>query len=242
LLNPDAFPEPGWLGALVEAARKHTEFAMFGSRLILDADHRVLDGIGDVYHVSGLHWREGYLRPVGPDCSRPREIFAPCGAAAMYRRDAFEALGGFDEDFFCYAEDIDLGFRMRLAGHRAMYVPDAVVYHVGSASTGPRSDFSVYHGHRNLVWAYVKNMPRPLFWRYLPYHVLVNLATVAVLARRGQAGVALRAKLDALQGLSPMLAKRRSIQASRKTDTAAILSVMSRGWPERRRLSSTRLL
>ena len=239
LLNPDAFPEPGWLGALVDAAREHPKFAMFGSRLIVEGDRRLLDGIGDAYHVSGLHWREGYMRPAGPDSDQPREIFAPCGAAAMYRRNAFEVVGGFDEDFFCYAEDVDLGFRMRLAGNRAMYVPDAVVYHVGSASTSPGSDFCVYHGHRNLIWIYVKNMPSSLFWRYLPYHLFVNLASVAILARRGQGAVALRAKVDALNGLSSMLAKRRTIQSGRKAETETLLAVMSRGWPDRRRRSST---
>lgn len=78
------------------------------------------------------------------------------------------AAGGFDEDFFCYTEDVDLGFRLRLYGHRCLYVPAPVVEHVGSGITGTRSEFQLYHGHRNLVWTYVKNMPGRLFWLYLP--------------------------------------------------------------------------
>ena len=68
-------------------------------------------------------------------------------------------MGGFDEDYFSYHEDVDLGFRLRLRGLSCMLVPQAIVHHVGSASTGKRSDFSVYYGHRNLVWTYFKDMP-----------------------------------------------------------------------------------
>jgi GT2 family glycosyltransferase len=92
----------------------------------------------------------------GSEC----EIFSPCAAAALYRRSALLEVGGFDEDFFCYVEDVDLGFRLRLAGYRCLYVPLSVAHHIGSGTTGGKnSDFSVYHGHRNLVWAFVKNMP-----------------------------------------------------------------------------------
>src|SRR5205085_72619 len=142
-----------------------------------------------------------------------REIFSPCAAAAMYRREVFRAAGGFDEDFFCYAEDVDLGFRLRLAGYKALYVPDAVAYHVGSATTGRRSDFSVYYGQRNLVWTYAKNMPVGLLFLYALFHLAINIATVAALAMRGQGMIALRAKIDALKGLGTVLRKRRAVQA-----------------------------
>jgi len=232
-LNPDAFPEPGWLKALLRAADEHPQFAMFQAKLITDADRTILDGAGDVYHVSGLHWREAHMCPANEIYDERREIFSPCAAAAMYRRDAFDQAHGFDEDFFCYAEDVDLGFRLRLVGHRALYVPDAVVYHVGSASTGRRSDFSVYYGQRNLVWSFVKNMPPWLLFAYLPLHLLMNIAVVALLAPRGQAGVAWRAKVDAFQGLRSMLAKRRTIQPTRTVSGRELLAVMARGWPRR---------
>ncbi len=67
-------------------------------------------------------------------------------------------------------EDIDLDFRLQLAGYPCLYLPNAFVKHVGSASTAPRSDFAVYHGHRNLPWVFIKNMPGWLFWLLLPLH------------------------------------------------------------------------
>lgn len=225
-LNPDAFPEPGWLAALLAAASVHPQFAMFQARLVAEADHSRLDGVGDVYHVSGLHWREAHMKRASLAHDRMREIFSPCAAAAMYRRDAFDEVQGFDEDFFCYAEDVDLGFRLRMAGHRALYVPHAVVYHVGSATTGRRSDFSVYYGQRNLVWAFVKNMPGPLLFLFAPIHLAVNLAAIVVLAMRGQGGVTFRAKVDAVRGLRRMLAKRRVIQPRRKARLRDLVAQM----------------
>lgn len=216
LLNPDAFPEPDWLENLLSAAVAHPEAAAFGSRQLRHSRHEVLDGIGDCYHMSGLVWRERHgVRQQAEDLAS-HEIFSPCAAAALYRRQVLADLGGFDEDYFCYVEDVDLGFRLRLAGYTARYVPDAVVRHVGSASTGGQhSDFALYHGHRNLVWTFVKNMPGVLFWLFLPMHVALNLATVIWFALRGRGGVVLRAKRDALLGLPKMWRKRQHIQKTR---------------------------
>jgi GT2 family glycosyltransferase len=191
--------------------------------------------VGDIYHVSGLHWREGHGQRARESYFHEKEIFSPCAAAALYKRDIFLDAGGFDEDYFCYAEDIDLGFRLRLLGHRCLYVPDAVVHHKGSASTGKRSDFSIFHGHRNLVWAYVENMPGPLFCLYLPYHLAMNVASVIWYALKGRLRVILKAKWDAIKGLPKMWRKRREIQARRVVSSWEIRKVMEKGWPRVRR-------
>ena len=229
LLNPDAFPEPDWLERLLAAASSHPEAAAFGSRQLCQGNPNVLDGIGDSYHMSGRVWRErqGARQQAGDLV--PREIFSPCAAAALYRRQALVDVGGFDEDYFCYLEDVDLGFRLRLAGHKAMYVPDAAVHHIGSATTGGQhSDFSVYHGHRNIVWTFVKNMPGGLFWLLLPLHLLMNLATVCVFVARGQGGVILRAKRDAIKGLPKAWVKRKQIQAGRVATNGEIWRVLDK--------------
>lgn len=214
-LNPDAFPESGWLQALLSAATANPEYSFFGSRLMDSNSSTIVDGIGDVYHASGLAWRAGHGKILRSDDHTVKGIFSPCAAAAMYRKDAFLEAGGFDEDFFCYIEDVDLGFRMRLLGHRCLYVPNSVALHVGSALTGRRSDFSIYHGHRNLVWAYIKNMPSILCWLCLPLHLALNLFSIFYFSFRGQARVILRAKWDALKGLPKMWRKRREIQSRR---------------------------
>jgi GT2 family glycosyltransferase len=216
LLNPDAFPEPDWLERLVEAANSEPDAAAFGSRQIIYESPNLLDGTGDTYHISGLVWRERHGKKQQPTDLVQREIFSPCAAADLYRRQTIVDVGGFDEDFFCYMEDVDLGFRLRLAGHKAMYIPEAIVHHVGSATTGGKhSDFTVYHGHRNLVWTFVKNMPGLLFWVLLPLHLVMNMVSIVWFTLRGQGKVILRAKLDAIKGLPKMWRKRREIQSTR---------------------------
>lgn len=229
LLNPDAFPEPDWLEYLLIAARSHPDVAAFGSRQLCQGSPEVLDGIGDTYHISGLVWRDRYGALQQATDLIPREIFSTCASAALYRRQILVDIGGFDEDYFCYIEDADVGFRLRLAGHKAMYVPDAVVHHVGSATTGGQhSDFSVYHGHRNLVWTFVKNVPGILFWILLPLHFLLNLTTIAVFIARGQGRVILHAKLDAIKNLPQAWTKRKKIQANRVAKIRHIWKVMDK--------------
>jgi GT2 family glycosyltransferase len=234
LLNPDAVAAPGWLEGLLQAAAGHPEFGMFGCRMFADPAGERLDGVGDAYHVSGLPWRIGYGAHAAGRHGAACEIFAPCGAAVMYRADVLAATGGFDEDFFCYLEDVDLAFRARLLGHRALYVPNAVVVHEGSGIVGRHSDFQLYHGHRNLVWTFVRNMPGPLLAAYLPAHIALNLVTLAVFGWRGRGGVLLRAKLDALRGLGPCLRKRRETQRTRRVGSRTLLAVMARGIPRPR--------
>ncbi len=139
------------------------------------------------------------------------------------------AVGGFDEDFFCYLEDVDLGLRLRLAGHKAIYVPEAVVHHVGSATTGgQQSDFAVYHGFRNQVWTFVKNMPGALFWLLLPLHVALNLVSILMYSMKGRGGLILGAKRDALFGIPRMWRKRRMIQANRAASIRAVWRAMDK--------------
>jgi GT2 family glycosyltransferase len=229
LLNPDAFPAPSWLARLAAAAEGNPGHAAFASQLRSATDGALLDGTGDVYHVSGLVWREGHGGPLRA-AESPREVFSACAAAALYRRAALVEIGGFDERFFCYLEDVDAGFRLRLRGHRCLYVPDAVARHVGSATTGKGSNFSTYHGHRNLVWTFFKDMPGALLALYLPQHLLLNLLSVLWFSARGQARTILRAKWDALRGLPAVLGERRRVQGERRVGARELRRAMARGW------------
>ncbi len=231
LLNPDAFPEPDWLARLLTAARAEApRYSFLASRQVVADDPRRLDGTGDVYAVSGLGWRRDHGRSASGTRLAREEVFGPCAAAALYRRDAFLEVGGLDESFFCYFEDVDLAFRLRLLGHRCLYVPGAVVHHVGSAVAGRQSDFAVYHGHRNLVWAWLKNMPSPLLLAYLPHHLALTLASLVHVGRRGQAVVLLRAKRDALRQLPRLLRARRAVQGRRRSGSRALRRLMVGGW------------
>jgi GT2 family glycosyltransferase len=231
-LNADAFPEPEWLESLVEAARSHPEAAAFGGLQIQHENPTLADGIGDQYHFSGLAWRRGYLCELASLDLTPRRIFSPCGAAAFFRTADLLAIGGFDEDFFCYCEDLDVGFRLWLAGRECRFVPKAVVRHRGAGSTGDsHSDFAVYHGHRNLVWVYLKNMPGIFFWIFLPLHLLMNLQMAHAVTLRGQGEVVRGSKRDALLSIARVWDKRLAIQSQRKASLGAIWRVLDKSIP-----------
>ena len=229
LLNTDAFPKPEWLEKLLDASSRYPEFTFFSSRQIQYHQPDILDGAGDEYHISGLAWRRFYNYPSEHYGWKEEEVFSACAAAALYKREDFLKVEGFDESYFSYFEDVDLSFRLRLMGGRCLYVPDAVVHHVGSASTGKTSNFAIYHGHRNLVWTFFKNMPGLLFWLYLPLHILINVLFVAsfLLKRRGT--TILRAKWDALYCLPDIIRQRTKIQSTRKVSIRKIWQVMNRG-------------
>jgi GT2 family glycosyltransferase len=236
LLNPDAVPEPVWLERLVAALDANPRAVMAASRQVCaDAPDR-LDGLGDVFHIAGVAYRGGFGASSATQAPAG-EVFAPCGASALYRRAAFDAAGGFDERFFCYAEDVDLGFRLQLAGRACWYVAGAVVHHMGSASAVSGSPFAVYHGHRNLEWMYLKNMPAALFWRYLPLHLAAVVAGGAWFTLRGRGGSFVRAKLDAIGGAGHAWRARRAVQASRQLSSSEVRGLLDRGslWTRLRR-------
>jgi hypothetical protein len=108
-------------------------------------------------------------------------------------------------------------------------VHDAVVRHVSSGLAGYRSDFAVYHGERNIVWTFFKDMPGPLLWLYLPQHIALNVAALLYYPLRGQGNVVLRAKFDALRGLPSVLRRRRLVQHERRIDGWALRPALRRG-------------
>ena len=225
LLNADAFPEPDWLEKIHQVCRDHPKH-FFASRLIKANDPQTLDGEWNVYHATGLAWRKNHAQALNKSTNKPKEVLSACAAAGVYPREAFEAAGGFDEDFFAYMEDIDLDFRMQLLGYRCLYLPQAVVRHVGSGSTGVRSGFQLYHGHRNLVWTFMKNMPGILFWLLLPFHILINLVYLLLALFIPSGKEIFRGKRDALRGLGKALAKRKQIQTSRKVSIWRIAKLL----------------
>ncbi|HUF38974.1 MAG TPA: glycosyltransferase family 2 protein [Anaerolineales bacterium] len=232
LLNNDAFPDRFWLDILDEAARTYPDTAMFASRLLMADYPDRIDGTGDAVHACGAVWNRQHRHPANQADKTVRESFAPQGAAALVRRSAFEAAGGFDEDFFSYHEDVDLAFRLRLLGHHCLYIPDALVYHKGSHTTGKGSNFAVVFGHRNWVWCWVQNMPGPLLWRYLPEHLLANLFFILFISFKGQPWAIFKAKWHALLGLPNALRKRRVRQSARTATVRQIHQALERGFFE----------
>lgn len=223
-LNPDAFPEPDWFGKLIDLALAQPDAGAIGSTQVRAGDESRFDGTGDVMHASGLAYRSSYgkKRKTTPPLG---ESFAACAAAMLVRKRAFEACSGFDERYFCFFEDIDLCFRMRLLGWRILQSPEAVVAHVGGGAS--TAAFADYHGARNRVWTFMKCMPAALFWPLLPAHLLANTLAAITAFCKGRGWAALAGFIAGLMGSSQIWADRRALQKMRVASVAAVAGALA---------------
>jgi GT2 family glycosyltransferase len=228
LLNNDTEVDSRWLEALVRAADSRPEVGLFASKLVDFRDRRLLDGVGDALRKTGLPYRIGHGELDRGQFDEEALVFGACAAAALYRREVFDDIGLFDEDFFSNCEDGDVSFRAQLAGYRCLCVPSSVVYHIGSASTGgKRSATNTRLGTQNGINLLVKNLPVSLVWRILPSVVAGHLYRLASTAVSPEI---LKAYLSGLAGalrlLPRMLKKRREIQKRRRVPDGYVYQLL----------------
>ena len=175
LLNPDATADERWLEEIYLATQRHPTSRVFACGQINMDDPDLLDGAGDAYFAFGIPWRGGFEHPRSALPREDSHCFSPCGASAVYERDLFLSIGGYDERFFCYCEDVDLGMRLQLSNEKCVFLPDAIIHPKGSALSGRYSYFTMYHGFRNRTWTYLKNMPLSVLILTLPGHLILML-------------------------------------------------------------------
>jgi GT2 family glycosyltransferase len=233
-LNNDAEPDPGWLAALVQGVESAPRVGMCASKILLHGDRRRIDKVGHLIYLDGLNHGRGSGEIDHGQYDTPCEVLFPDGAAALYRREMLDEIGLFDETFFAYGDDADLGLRGRLAGWTCRYVPTAVVYHIHSATAGEFSALKAFLIERNRLFVAVKLFPlrllllTPLFTsvRFL-YHAYGALFLVgssgqfaAKTSRSALAGAILRAYWSGFKHLTGMWrSRRRSRQACRTSNT-----------------------
>jgi GT2 family glycosyltransferase len=242
-LNNDTEAEPDWLETLVRVADAHPAAGMVGSRICSFDDHDLIDSVGHGVCRDAMsrgrfrnrRWSELRMQPV-------EEILFPSACVALYRRRMLEETGFFDDDFFAYAEDTDLGLRCRLAGWQAVAATDAVVYHKYSRTGGVFSPFKLYLVERNHYWLAFKLLP----WRLLlllPFFTALRYVEQArsVLSGSGSGGeflssgsrreiilAILKGTRDGLAGLPRMLHKRRAVMKTRKISMGEMSRLLRR--------------
>lgn len=227
LLNPDAYAAPDWLEKLLAAADAHPDIRCFASRQRMADDPAILDGLGDVMSLTGFAFRGGYGQK-DPGTMPEGEVFSACGGAMLIDRALFLELGGLDEWLFCYCEDVDLGYRLRLRGERTLIAPNAEVAHVGSASSGgPSSEFARFHGTRNRFWVFIKDTPPVLFWLTLPLHLATTVVLFISHLRHGEAAAPWRGFMAGVRGLPEAWRRRKIAQAQRRVSSAEIARAMT---------------
>ena len=156
-LNDDAVAHPRWLDALVSALERRPDAGMCASQVRLYGERR-LDSAGMLVALDGSSKQRGQGR-LPEEFPVAEEALLPSGSAALYRRAMLDEIGGFDDDFFLYCEDTDLGLRARWAGWKCLYAPDAVVEHHYSQSAGRASPLKAYYVERNRLFVLAKNFP-----------------------------------------------------------------------------------
>lgn len=185
VLNDDAAADARWLAAMVDAMERHRDAGMCACRVMLEGKDAV-DSAGMLLCADGSSKQRGHGRPAAGFLSES-EVLCPSGSAALYRRAMLEQTGAFEESFFLYCEDTDLGLRARWAGWRCVYAPDAVVHHHYSASAGRVSPLKAYLVERNRLCLLVRNFPGPMLAR-APWAALSRYYWHATLGHGAAAG------------------------------------------------------
>jgi GT2 family glycosyltransferase len=235
LLNNDAIAEPDWLSYLVKTLESQPKAAACTSKMLRqlpDGSAETFDSTGDYYTIWGRAETRGRdVRDTG-QYDEAESVFGASGGATLFRRSAIAKVGLFDEEFFAYYEDVDWSFRARHCGYDIYYEPRAVVRHqIGATSGGGTSPFTRYHFTKNQWYVYIKNMPAPLFWRYLPRFVALQILFYCNSFRKGLGWATTKGYGRTIVTLPQMLAKRRQILRSSVLSVRQIDKLLLRTLP-----------
>ena len=184
LLNNDAEAEPGWLAALYRACTRSPEVGMAASKVLVWEDPRRIDKVGHLIYPDGQNRGRGSGSLDTGQYDREEEVLWPDGCAAMYRKAMLDRIGGFDEDFFAYGDDAELGLRARIAGWKCIYTPEAVVRHHRGSTLGKDSAWRLELIERNRLLLALKLFPWSLLWLN-PFYFAARLAAGYWAAHRG---------------------------------------------------------
>jgi len=230
LLNPDTEAEPGWLEEIVKAADNHPdEIGAFASRVHWAGDPTFLQSTGDSYSVVGTSLPIGF----GDDPAlhlEPGFVFGPAGCAAAFRTHAIREAGLFDQDFFAYYDDADLSFRLNLLGYKCLYVPGAIVRHLGQYEWKGRESRIERLSQRNMEWVYFRDMPLILIFAFLPEKLFFEAVSLLRFAAKGDLELFLSAKIGALINAPKILRRRKKIQSERRISSMELLKRLDHRW------------
>ena len=172
LLNNDTEVKEDFVEQMLLAIRRHKNAFSCAARMVQYHDRDKLDDAGNYYCALGWSFARGKGKNIDL-YQKEEKIFSACGGAAIYRKKIMEKIGYFDEEHFAYLEDTDIGYRARIYGYENWYAPDAVVYHVGSGTSGSRyNHFKTRYSSRNNIYLIYKNMPFLQILLNLPFLIL----------------------------------------------------------------------
>lgn len=242
LLNNDAEADPGWLRAMLRAFEGRPDVGMVACKILVHEDPGRIDKVGHLIYLDGQNRGRGSGEIDSGQYNQVEEALWPDGCAAMYRRSMLEEIGGFDEDFFAYADDAELGLRARIAGWNCLYAPEAVVRHHRGATLGVHSRRRLELIERNRVLLAAKLFPLSLLWLNGFYYLArITAGLIAAARNRGEvrhfpgwrgklalAAALIRGDLAALPLLPRMFRKRRELRRIRKLSPRQVRELIMR--------------
>ena len=217
LLNNDTQPDPEFLAELAKTICTHPQAGIVAAKLLLFEERDRIHTAGDMMGRDGIPRNRGVWAIDSGQFDNSEDVFGGCGGAMAVRRELWEALDGFDEEFWMYLEDVDFSFRAQLLGWSAVFAPAARVYHKLGGSGG--DELSSFFVGRNTIWTLAKNMPTSLLLCHSSHIVSAQLsiAANALCNCRGSAARArLRGQIAGLLGLPRVLQQRAIVQARKK--------------------------
>jgi GT2 family glycosyltransferase len=239
MLNNDTRLDPKCIEELKRSIEKDERYGACASKILLEYEDNLIDAAGISVCPDGLSIGRGRLEE-GDRYDEEAEVFFASDCACLYRRKMLEDIGLYDEDFFAYADETDMGWRAQLAGWKCIYNPEAIVYHFHSASSGTYSPFKAFLVERNRIWVAVKNFPILLlifgqfytFWRYI-------LQAYGAFTGKGAAGrftsdfskielvkILIKVYLSIWKSLPLMIRKRRAIQKKKRISNREVYKLI----------------
>ncbi len=204
LLNNDTKVDSNWLYSLYSVIQKDERVFSVGSKMIRFDDTNIIDDAGEEYNILGWAYQLGAGKSINKYNSE-YEIFANCGGAAIYSKTILDKIGYFDESFFAYMEDIDIGYRALINGYKNIYAPSAKVLHIGSGTSGSKyNNFKARLVARNNVWVPYKNMPILQYIINLPFLVLGTLIKLLFFYKKGLAKDYIEGLREGIKGIKTL--------------------------------------
>lgn len=227
LLNNDTECDKNFLDEMLKGF-KAKDIGCVACKMINFYDRTKLDDAGDFIKRKGSPYARGYSETDSKQYDKEEYIFGACAGAAIYKKEVFDVIGYFDEDFFAYYEDVDFSFRMQLAGYKCLYNPKAICYHKRGATTSAVSGFQTMLCEKNLVALRIKNYPLPLLIKWFPFFALVRVKRYLLFWRDESFSLTKSAVKGFFKGLTEIpksLKKRKKIQKTKKVSNKYIESL-----------------
>jgi GT2 family glycosyltransferase len=220
-LDDDMVPDNRWLEELIRWASKDERVGMLASKILFSSNPNIIDCAGvEISKDGNVYGSKGLTIDDGSGLEQIEEVFCPSGGAAFYKREVFEEVGLFDEDYFIYYEEVDLAFRARLVGWQCLYVPQAVLFHHHAWSLGHESNRKIFLLERNKILTILKDWPLKYMIYYAPLIAAYDIFADGYYILKKKGFSRFKAKISALRQLPRVLRERSKIHCNRRISYA----------------------